>query len=260
MRLQDKIAIVTGAAQGLGAVYAQALAREGADLVVADIAGDRLKAVAEEMQTTGRRCLPIQADLTDEAQVERVVVQTLQEMGGLHILVNNAGGAIPNMPSTTSIAQTSVETWDQFFEFNMKTAFLCCKAVADHMKQQGYGRVVNVSSRNARVAGVSRLVCTPYSAAKAGVEALTRNLAWELGPYGVIVNCISPGWCMSNRGQRTLFDAMTEEDRQHLINITAVKRLIEPEEIARMVVFLCSDELTCMTGATLDVSGGSWMY
>jgi NAD(P)-dependent dehydrogenase (short-subunit alcohol dehydrogenase family) len=241
----------------LGAVYAQALAAEGASVIVVDIDPRGADATAEQIRRTGGVADSHHADLTKEDDVDRLVSSTVTTFGRIDILVNNAGGALPD--SVSSLEDITVDHWRRTLEMNLTSAFLCCRAVAPHMKRQRYGKIVNVSSRSARSTGWFSQVSPAYVCAKSGVLALTRHVAKELGPYGINVNCLVPGFTISGPKLQQAWDRMTDEERETMIKLTPLRRLPSPHELANVVVFLCSDASSYITGAAIDVNGGSFM-
>ncbi len=258
MRLSDRVAIVTGAGGGLGAVYARTLAREGATVVAVDIKAEGAEQTARTLQAEGARASAFAGDLTNPEQVDRMVSYCLSNHGRIDILVNNAGGD-PGGGGTNLIEQVDVAHWDMIIAANLKTAFLCCRAVAGPMKRQGYGKIVNVSSRAARSTGWFGAVSPEYSCAKAGVLALTRHVAKELGPHGINVNCLVPSFTISGPALQKNWDEMTAQERETMLAQTPLRRLPRPEENANVVLFLVSDDSSYISGAAIDVNGGSFM-
>lgn len=259
MRFSGKVAIVTGAGGGLGALYATTLAREGAAVV----AVDRLTAGAEKttagVRETGGACLPVAADLTEPEQVDRMVSAALQEHGRIDILVNNAGGGSSTEANAGSLEEETPASWAQLVDANLKTAFLCIRAVAGPMKRQRYGKIVNVSSRSARITDPTVHQSPAYACAKTAVLGLTRFAARELGPFGITVNCIVPSLTISGPVLQAYWDRMSEEAKERYLQQVALRRLPRPDEMASAVLFLSSDESSYITGACLDVNGGSFM-
>jgi 3-oxoacyl-[acyl-carrier protein] reductase len=257
MRLADRVAIVTGGGGGLGATYASALAREGGRVAVVDIDQSGAEATTAALREAGRASLAIHADLTDESHVLRMVDRVLAEWGKIDIVINNAGGAPPG--GTGDIAKIDRIHWDRTLEVNLTSAMLVCKAVVPHLKRQRSGKILNVSSRSARSTGWFSSVSPEYVAAKAGVISLTRHLARDLGPHGINVNCLVPGFAISGPRLQAAWDGMTEAEREHMLEGTPLRRLPRKEELASVVVFLVSDESSYITGASIDVNGGSFM-
>jgi NAD(P)-dependent dehydrogenase (short-subunit alcohol dehydrogenase family) len=257
MRLTDRVAIVTGSGGGLGAAYARAIAQEGGRVAVVDMDGAGAEGAAAALREAGSASIAIQADLTDEGQVARMVDRVLTEWGKVDIVVNNAGGAPPG--GTGEIEKVDRGHWDRTLEMNLTSAMLVCKAVTPHLKRQRSGKVLNVSSRSARSTGWFSSVSPEYVAAKAGVISLTRHLARDLGPHGINVNCLVPGFTISGPRLQAAWDGMAEAERQRMLDATPLRRLPRKEELASVVVFLVSDESSYITGASIDVNGGSFM-
>jgi NAD(P)-dependent dehydrogenase (short-subunit alcohol dehydrogenase family) len=258
MRFAGKVAIVTGAGGGLGAHYAAALAREGAAVVVTDRLAT-VEVTASAIRAAGGACTAVTADLTDQAQVGRLASATLERHGRIDILVNNAGGGSSVTTTAGSIEEEDAVSWDLHIGANLKTAFLCTRAVAGPMKRQGYGKIVNISSRSARITDPTVHQSPAYAAAKTAVLGLTRFSARELGPFGITVNCIVPSLAISGPVLQGYWDRMSAERQAAFLEQIALRRLPRPEELTSAVLFLCSDESSYITGATLDVNGGSFM-
>ena len=256
MRLRDRVAVVTGAAGGLGAVYASAIASEGGSVVVVDVLD--CEDAAHAIQEQGQQAVAMQVDLTAEEQVQRLVSDVIARFGRIDILVNNAGGA-GQQAAEAEIEKIDRAHWDEIIAINLTSTMLCIKHVAPHMKRQRSGKIVNVSSRAARGTAWFGQVTPEYIAAKIGIIGLTRQVANELGPHGITVNCLVPSFTISGPALEAAWDAMTDEERGHMIEATPLRRLPDPEELASVVIFLVSDESSYVTGACLDVNGGSLM-
>jgi 3-oxoacyl-[acyl-carrier protein] reductase len=259
MRFTDKVAIVTGAGGGLGAAYAAALAREGASVVVTDIAADRVAATAERIKASGGRALAVASDLTDVAQVEDMVRQAMAGFGRIDVLVNNAGGGSSSPGNASSVIDTTPDAWDTMLRINLANVFLCIRAVTPIMKAQRYGRIENVSSRSARVADPKLLQSPSYAAAKTAVLSLTRFSARELGPFGITVNCMVPALVLSGPVLEEYWERLGEPAREEYLSQVALRRLPRIEEVADVILFLASDQSSYITGAAIDVNGGSFM-
>lgn len=259
MRFAGKIAIVTGAGGGLGANYASALAREGAAVVAVDRLADAVEASAAAVRAAGGKCQAVAAELAESAQVDKMVRVALEEHGRIDILINNAGGGSSTEKNAGSIEEEGSASWAQLMDANLKTAFLCTQAVARPMKRQRYGKIVNVSSRSARITDPAVHQSPAYACAKTGVLGLTRFAARELGPFGITVNCLVPSLTLSGPVLQAYWDRMSAAAQERFLDQVALRRLPRPEELAAAVLFLCSDESSYITGVALDVNGGSFM-
>jgi len=257
MRLKDRVALVTGSAKGIGKAIALALAREGCDVVINDIDVEPMDGVVREIQGMGRRSVPVVADVTNREAVNRMTAQCVETLGGLDILVNNAGGSMgtPAKAPPRLIGDVTEEYWDLVVDVNLKGTFLCTQAAVPYMKERKRGKIVNISSMGAKIGEV--LSSPPYCAAKAGILGLMRQLAKQLGPHGIYVNNICPGFTLSGpRIERIWEERRKTGQADAILSQIALGRPARPEEIASVVVFLCSDEASYITGATIDVNGG----
>jgi NAD(P)-dependent dehydrogenase (short-subunit alcohol dehydrogenase family) len=244
MLLKDKKAVVTGGASGIGQAICIALAKRGADLVVADLQDG--SATLKEVHDLGRHATGIKVDVTKRDDVEAMVQNTLKEFGRIDILVNNAGIAV-----FKPFFDTTEADWNRQMDINAKGVFLVSQAVAKVMRAQGGGKIVNISSISAERAGAN---ISAYCATKGAVSALTLCMALELAKYGIAVNAVLPGTTETplNRAWHEIHPA----GKQANIDGTPMGRLGKPEDIAHAVVFLASDESTWTTGALLKVDGG----
>jgi NAD(P)-dependent dehydrogenase (short-subunit alcohol dehydrogenase family) len=245
-RLDSKVAIVTGAAQGIGRVYAGTLAAEGALVVVADIKEELAHEVARDISAAGGRAMACQVDVADEQSVEAMVKFATESFGGLDCLVNNA--ALYEGLSRLDPLDISAEDWDRVMAVNQRGVFLCIKHAVSALRARGGGRIVNQSSIGAWM-GAAMM---HYSVAKAGVIALTRLFAQTLGADGITVNAIAPGQINT----KATLDHLPAEASQAMIQMQSIKRIGTPEDLAGAVVFLCSDESAFITGQTLVIDGG----
>lgn len=247
MRLLDKVAIITGAGQGIGRAYAQAFSQEGAKVVVADLNHERARSVVDEITKAGGQALAVAVDVSDEARVAAMVEATIETFGRVDILVNNA--AIFSTLQMKPFDEIGVKEWDQVFAVNSRGVFLCCKAVAPHMRAQEYGRIINISSS---VVVTGRANYAHYVASKGAVWALTHALATELGPSGVTVNAISPHGIVTEVPRDTITDAQWDA----ILADQALKRRGEVSDMVGVTVFLASDDSKYMTGQTLGLDAG----
>jgi 3-oxoacyl-[acyl-carrier protein] reductase len=249
MRLEGKVAIVTGAAKGIGAAIVDACAREGARIAALDLDGAGVETVARMLRGRGTDILALRADVTRSQDISRAVEAVVARWGRVDVLVNNAGG-FAVIRATEEITE---DEWDAIVASNLTSVFLCSKAVLPIMKRQRYGRIVNLASVVGRAGAVR--VTSHYAAAKAGVIGFTRHLALEVGAEGITVNAVAPGTTATER----VLKARTPEETQRVAEAIPVRRLGEPSEIAEAVVFLASDSAAFINGATLDVNGGQVM-
>lgn len=246
MGLKDKVAIVTGSARGLGAATARRLAEEGAKVVIADISAEQAQATAESLRAAGHAAHCVVGDITKSRDVQRLVGETLSVFGGVHILVNNAG-----FPRDKYLVKMTEEDWDLVMGVMLKGAFLATKAVMPHLIGQGWGRVINISSR----AHLGNPTQANYSAAKAGLIGMAKALAIEEGRYGITVNCIAPGF-METEMVRALPSYETIKERA--IQMQPIKRVGRPDDVADAVVFLASERAGFISGEVLHVTGGRY--
>ncbi len=246
-KLLDKVAIVTGAGQGIGKAIALALAQEGANIVVSDI--DELLAkntVKKKTKTTGVQTISAKTDVSNSSDVENLVKMTLDKFQKIDILINNAGITRDNL-----IIRMSEQEWNSVIDVNLKGVFNCTKTVSKVMIKQRQVRIVNIAS-------VVGLMGNPgqvnYSASKGGVIAFTKSCARELAGRNILVNAVAPGFIKTR-----MTDALSEEQKKKLTELIPLNRLGEPEDVAKVVVFLCSDDSSYITGQVISVTGGMYM-
>ncbi len=254
VKLQNKIAMVTGAAQGIGKGVALEYAKNGADLAVFDINGVKLADTVREIEALGRKCIYAVGDVSDSAAVQAFVQQTVENYGKIDILTHCAG-----ILRSCAIIDQEEKDWDAVIAVNLRSSFLFSKYVGRQMKQQGNGAIVLVDSCASKTAEAFNAV---YCASKAGVRLLAQSLALELAEFGVRVNSIAPGTINTDMIQRCLHDraplyGLTFEEYLHEFNeATPLKRMGEPEEIGKLCVFLVSDDSAFITGSSFNISGG----
>ncbi len=248
MDLKEKVAIVTGAGQGIGRGIALRLAEFGANVVLLDIRQDTIDEVAEEIRSKGVEALPLQVDVTRSERLRHMARQVMAEFGQIDILVNNAGITGRTVP----MVELNEQDWDQVMDLNLKGVFLCCQAVLGYMIERRYGKIVNVAS----IAGKEgNPTLVPYSVSKAGVICLTKALAKEVTDYQINVNCVSPAVI-----QTPILDGMASSTVDYMISKIPMGRVGKPEEVAAVVHFLASDDAGFVTGQCYDVSGGRATY
>lgn len=239
-----RIAVVTGASSGIGAAYAKALAEQGADVAILARRKQKLEKVAEECRAFGVKCLPVACDVTDEDSIKAAVQEIADAFGCIDVLINNAG-----VCEFSLLEDHTTEQWNKVIATDLSSAFLMTREVAPYFKKQGYGRVVNTASVGALEAGPMQI---SYFAAKGGILQVTRALAAELAPFGVLVNAIAPGVFATE-----MTDGMLEAEGSLVLkNRTCLKRFAEPKELCPQMLLLASEENTYCTGQTIYVDGG----
>lgn len=260
-KLDGQVALVTGSGRGLGRAYALHLAQLGADVVINDINLDAAKEYDEELtaetvmaeiENFGCRSLGFEVDVTQRDAVFAMVDEIVDKLGRIDILVNNTGGAL-GQPKSSMASDTEEEYYNYIMEINLSSAVFCCQAVSSPMKEAGYGRIVNVSSQ-AGLWSAWNGGGMAYSVSKAGGVQYTRLLAAELGPYGINVNCIAPGYILSSRG--IAGGRNSPETRERLLPQIPLRRMGMPEDCAKVVEFLVTDLSDYVTGQCIPVCGG----
>lgn len=255
MRLENKVAIVTGSTSGIGRAIAKAMAVEGAIVAVNGRRAEAAEEVAREIRGAGGKAVAMAADVTQAAQVQGLVKGVLEAFGRIDVLINNAGG-VGGVRPTRYMEEILEEEWDRVVDLNLKAAFLCSRAVTKQMREQGGGKIVNTASEAARRIHRGESGRFQYTAAKAGLVGLTRAMAIELGPYGINVNAVAPGYTLANERHRSYWASLPPEEKEKVVQDIPLRRLAEPEDIAPVAVFLASDEARYINGATIDVNGG----
>ncbi|MDY6969037.1 MAG: 3-oxoacyl-ACP reductase FabG [Spirochaetota bacterium] len=245
MRLEGKVAVITGAGQGLGRGYAVEFAKQGADIAVNDVNLDNANSVVKEIEAMGRKAIPVIASVDNKEEVQKMMDTAIKELGKIDILINNAG-----ITRTAMLHKMTQEQWDQVISVNLTGVFNCVQAVVSHMIERKYGKIINVTS----VAGIRGTIGQiNYGAAKSGVIGITKSAARELARYGINVFAVAPG---------VIETAMTETIRTNEKFVEKFKseiplgRFGQPEDVAKVAAFLASDDASYMTGQVLSVDGG----
>ena len=246
MKLAGKVALVTGAAQGIGKAIAFLLAGNGADIVVSDINLERAEETAKEIEGTGQRAMAIRVDVANSEEVERMVQTILERFGHIDILVNNAGIARDRL-----ILRMTEEDWDAVLNVNLKGTFNCTKAVVRHMSKQRSGKIVSIASVVGEMGNAGQ---ANYSASKAGVSGFTKTIAREFAQRGINVNAVAPGYI-----ETPMTDVLREKTKEELKQLIPMDRLGRPEDVAEAVLFLVSEASSYITGEVLNVNGGIYM-
>lgn len=263
MKLQGKVALVTGGARGIGRSHALRLAGLGADVVINDVSlksfqefGEKIsaKTVVEEASALGVRAAGIEADVTSKSQVESMVKKIINDFGHIDILVNNAGGLVGNMEESYA-SMVSEKDFMATLNLNLTGTIFCCQAVAGPMKAQRWGRIVNTSSHGG-LWGQPSGVYSSYGAAKAGVIGYTRYLAQELAPYGITVNCVAPGYINTRRLEVRNYSRSGPGSIETVLPQIPMGRLGQPEDVSKVVEFFITDLADYVTGQCLSVCGG----
>ncbi len=239
-----RVAIVTGAARGIGAATAQLLAAKGVKVAVCDVDEAATHEVVTAIQTAGGEASAFLCDVSKPALTDQLVQDVVAHYGKLDILVNNAG-ICPRIP----VEEMTESMFDLMMGINLKPVFFLTRAAAEVMKLQQWGRVVNISSTGGRIGGIHN--ATVYSATKGGMLAMTKSLARHYAPYNILINAVAPGAV-----ETRLFENVAPEAKAAYIETIPLRRMADPLEIAHSILHLCSEETTWVTGATLDVNGG----
>jgi NAD(P)-dependent dehydrogenase (short-subunit alcohol dehydrogenase family) len=249
-RLEDRVAIVTGGARGLGRIFCSALAEEGAKVVIADILEKEARQAAEEILAKKGSAMALKVDVTSEADTLSMAEAVVKKFGRIDVLVNNA--AIVYGMTRKPFTEIPLGEWDKLMTVNLKGPFLCSRAVFPQMKKQGRGKIINLTSETA-FTGSKHLI--HYVTSKGGIISFTRALAAELGQYGICVNAVAPGFTESE-SSRSVIDDIAKYD----VSLTPLRRLEQPQDLVGAVIFLASSESDFITGQTLVVDGGRYMH
>ncbi len=256
MRLKDKIAIITGGASGIGKAAADRFGAEGAIVVIADMNQDNIDRALADFAAKGVRAMGQICDVSVQEQTQTMVAAVKEKFGRIDILVNNAG-----ISRYRPFATATSEDWDAVLNVDLKGVFFCAQSVAPHMRAQGYGRIVNISSALGTGAAPHGTAGSPggssaYAAAKAGVNMLTKTLARELGPDGITVNCVAPGTFLTGISSSTRTPEQVQEHLDYRKKTVVLGRIGSLEELASTILFFASDDASYVTGHTLHVDGG----
>lgn len=246
MLLEKKIALVTGAAQGIGKAIALSLARAGADVVISDVNLEGAETVAGEVEALGRRALALRADVSQNKEVSEMIDKILDKFGRIDILINNAG-----ITADSLLLRMKEEAWDKVIAINLKGTFLCLKAVAKIMMKQRCGKIVNVASIIGLMGNAGQ---ANYAASKAGVIGLTKSAAKELAPRGINVNAIAPGFI-----ETAMTKKLSEEVREAMQKHIPLGKFATPQDVAGVVLFLVSESSSYITGQVINIDGGMVM-
>jgi NAD(P)-dependent dehydrogenase (short-subunit alcohol dehydrogenase family) len=252
-RFQGKVALISAAGAGIGRAAAMIIAREGGIVVGVDVEQAALDRLTSDAGAAGGRALGIRADALDAAAVDGAVRRAVEAHGRIDILVNGVGGSTIVGRPAAPLDELSLEEWQKLLHFNLTGTFLFCHAVIPAMKRQRSGKIVNISSIAGR--GLSRESSSAYATAKGGIIALTRKLAFELGPHGITVNAIAPSLTLSER-IRPRWEQRSGEAQAAEVQRIPLGRVATPEDQARVICFLASADADFVTGVTIDVTGG----
>jgi NAD(P)-dependent dehydrogenase (short-subunit alcohol dehydrogenase family) len=254
MRFQNKVALITAAASGIGRATADIVAREGGIVVAVDNNEERLDQTVAALRGAAGRAHRRLCNALDPIEVDATVASIAQEFGSIDILVNAVGGSTIIAKSGAAVDELSFAEWQQLIDFNLSGTFLFTHAVVPVMKRQRRGKIVNLSSIAGR--GLSISSSSAYAAAKGGIIAFTRKLAFELGPYGININAIAPSRTLTER-IRPRWDQSSPQDQQAEIERTPLRRVAEAVDQAKVICFLASSDADFVTGVTIDVTGGN---
>lgn len=252
MKLKNKVALVTGGSRGIGRAIALALAQEGAWVGINYVADDeginfkQAKEVAERVKNMGSKGLLLQADVSCEEEVQKMVTQIVKEYGKIEILVNNAG-----IVRDVTLKKMRKKDWDEVIEVNLTGVFNCVRAAINYMREAGYGRIISISSIIGQTGNIGQ---SNYAASKAGIMGFVKSIAREVARKGITVNAIAPGFI-----QTEMLKKIPEEIKSHILQQIPMGRFGTPDDIGQLVVFLVSDESSYITGQTIHINGGLYM-
>ena len=249
MRLKDKVAVVTGGAQGIGRAVAFGMAREGAKVLVADLQAEKAQSVANELHALGAQTAAIDVNVADESSVKRMATSAFERFGRADILVNVAGIYYPK----ASVVDLSEEDWDRTIDINVGSNFLCCREFVPATRAQKSGRIISLASG---IGHYGMRQFAHYAASKAAVMGFVKALAREVGPDGITVNAICPGSANTSMPRQH----RSEEDVMARLRSTPLPHVLEPEDIAGPILFLASDAAAYITGQSYDINCGSYMF
>ena len=258
MTFEGRVALITGSGRGIGKESAMQMARKGATIVLNDTDDSLLRQAEEDIKSTGSQVLAVNADVTKPDQVLDMITQASDLYGGIDILVNNVGGSLRTPRFLEEITE---ETWDRVVNFNLDSQFRCTKAVIPYMKQNNWGRIINISS-SAGTHGEGKAWSPPYAAAKAGVLGLTKQVAIEFGRHGITCNAIAQGDTETERSKELWEEGLwpeTPEEIRERYKDNPIPRFAKPSEVAAVVVFLASEEASYVNAETIMVTGGAWI-
>jgi NAD(P)-dependent dehydrogenase (short-subunit alcohol dehydrogenase family) len=253
MRFKDRVAVITGGANGIGEATALLMTREGGKVAIVDIDVVRLQCVLEALRALGGEPIAIETDVMNELAVASMIRQVQDHFQRIDILVNIVGGSTTLENPNTPADQLTLRDWEQTITFNLRGTLLCTQGVIPQMKRQGYGRIVNLSSIVGR--GDTLISNAAYATAKAGIRAFTRKLAIELGPFGITCNATAPGITLTDRIRQLMAKRSSNHPRTTLDDIP-LGRMATAEDQAKVIGFLASDDAAFVSGQTIEVTGG----
>ncbi len=246
MELNEKVAIVTGAGQGIGRAITLKLAANGANIVVVDVNLERANETVSHLESSERKAIALKADISSTKETEDMIEESVKKMGGIHILVNNAG-----ITRDKLLLRMKEDDWDAVLDVNLKGVFNCTKAVIRHMSKQRYGRIVNIASIVGEMGNAGQ---ANYAASKAGVIGFTKTVAREFAARNITCNAVAPGFI-----ETAMTDSLPENAREELTKQIPMGRLGKPDDVAESVLFLVSDSSSYITGQVVNVNGGMYM-